>query len=69
MLDTTEGTIAWRVHEARKKLRDEMTRLLKDPTPVEAKRRARRISHMRDRPEMWTAAIGQLLGDGNGHVA
>ncbi|MCB9660465.1 MAG: sigma-70 family RNA polymerase sigma factor [Polyangiales bacterium] len=69
VLDTTEGTIAWRVHEARKKLRDEMTRLLKDPTPVEAKRRARRISHMRDRPEMWTAAIGQLLGDGNGHVA
>jgi RNA polymerase sigma-70 factor (ECF subfamily) len=69
VLDTTEGTIAWRVHEARKKLREEMARLQKDPTPTAIKRRARRISHMRDKPEMWTAAIGQLLGDGGGRVA
>jgi RNA polymerase sigma-70 factor (ECF subfamily) len=69
VLDTTEGTIAWRVHEARKKLREEMARLQKDPTPTDIKRRARRISHMRDKPEMWTAAIGQLLGDGGGRVA
>ena len=69
VLDTTEGTIAWRVHEARKKLRKEMARLQKDPTPVEVKQRARTISQMRDKPEMWTAIIGQLLGDGKGHVA
>lgn len=35
VLDTTEGTIAWRVHEARRKMRDVMSKMLKDPTPVE----------------------------------
>lgn len=69
VLETTEGTIAWRVHEARRKLREEITRLQKDPTPTIFQKRARRISHMRDKPEVWTVAIGQLLGDGGGHVA
>lgn len=35
VLDTTEGTIAWRVHEARRKMREGMAKMLKDPTPVE----------------------------------
>ena len=35
VLETTEGTIAWRVHEARRKMRECMQKALKDPTPVE----------------------------------
>lgn len=35
VLETTEGTIAWRVHEARRKMHDAMAKMLKDPTPVE----------------------------------
>jgi RNA polymerase sigma-70 factor (ECF subfamily) len=35
VLETTEGTIAWRVHEARRKMRERMARMLKDPTPVQ----------------------------------
>ncbi len=69
VLETTEGTIAWRVHEARRKLRCELERLQKDPTPVVFQKRARRISHMRDRPDMLQAAIGQLLGESSGRVA
>jgi len=34
VLDSTEGTIAWRVHEARRKMRETMAKILKDPTPV-----------------------------------
>ena len=35
VLNTTEGTVAWRVHEARRKLREAMAKMLKDPTPVQ----------------------------------
>src|SRR5690606_1941594 len=35
VLETTEGTIAWRVHEARRKMQEVMSKMLKDPTPVE----------------------------------
>lgn len=35
VLETTEGTIAWRVHEARRKMRHSMQKMLKDPTPVQ----------------------------------
>lgn len=35
VLETTEGTIAWRVHEARRKMRETMQKMLKDPTPIE----------------------------------
>jgi len=44
VLDASEGTIAWRVHEARKQLRKTMERLQKEPTPMPFKTRARRIS-------------------------
>ena len=38
VLETTEGTVAWRVHEARSQLRKTMDRLLRDPTPLPQKR-------------------------------
>ncbi len=44
VLESTEGTIAWRVHEARNQMRATMERLQKEPTPVPVRRRARRIS-------------------------
>ena len=44
VLDTTEGTIAWRVHEARTQLRRIVARYEKEPTPLPARERARRIS-------------------------
>ena len=34
VLDTTEGTIAWRIHEARKQMRAAIDHALKDPTPL-----------------------------------
>jgi RNA polymerase sigma-70 factor (ECF subfamily) len=34
VLETTEGTIAWRIHEARKQMRAQLEVMLKDPTPV-----------------------------------
>jgi RNA polymerase sigma-70 factor (ECF subfamily) len=34
VLETTEGTISWRVHEARNQLRGTMERLQRDPTPL-----------------------------------
>jgi len=44
VLDSTEGTIAWRVHEARAQMRVAMERLQKEPTPLPVRHRARRIS-------------------------
>ena len=40
VLDTTEGTIAWRIHEARKQMRQAIEATLKDPTPVRLPLRA-----------------------------
>ena len=34
VLDTTEPTVAWRVHEARKRLRVSMEKLAREPTPL-----------------------------------
>lgn len=34
VLETTEGTIAWRIHEARKQMRAALDAMMKDPTPV-----------------------------------
>jgi RNA polymerase sigma-70 factor (ECF subfamily) len=44
VLDTTEGTIAWRVHEARAQLRTTIEKLQKDPTPVPVRERARQVN-------------------------
>jgi len=40
VLDTSEGTIAWRIHEARKQMRAALDRAFKDPTPVQLARKA-----------------------------
>ncbi|MDQ3035021.1 MAG: RNA polymerase sigma factor [Myxococcota bacterium] len=34
VLETTEGTIAWRIHEARKQMRNALDSMFKDPTPL-----------------------------------
>lgn len=34
VLETTEGTVAWRVHAARDQIRQHIERLTKDPTPL-----------------------------------
>ncbi|MFW5921378.1 MAG: RNA polymerase sigma factor, partial [Polyangiales bacterium] len=44
VLETSEGTIAWRVHEARRRLTKEIERLQKEPTPVPVRERVRKIS-------------------------
>lgn len=44
VLDTSEGTIAWRVHEARRLLRKRMVAAKDEPVSEEVKRRAKRIS-------------------------
>lgn len=49
VLDTTEGTIAWRIHEARKQMRVALDRALKDPTPVVLAKKARQESEERPR--------------------
>ncbi len=36
VLETTEGTIAWRIHEARKQMRNALDGMFKDPTPLRA---------------------------------
>ena len=40
VLETTEGTIAWRIHEARKQMREALDAMLKDPTPLKLQLRA-----------------------------
>lgn len=60
VLSTTEGTIAWRVHEARRQLKKEMERLQKEPTPTHIRRRARKISDY-DLSQRLDAAIQQLM--------
>ncbi|HHH31259.1 MAG TPA: RNA polymerase sigma factor [Polyangiaceae bacterium] len=65
VLESTEGTIAWRVHEARRKMKDTMTRLLKDPTPVKrleaaAENRRRRAQELRE-PRTLEGALASLL--------
>ena len=44
VLGANEGTVAWRVHEARKQLREKMEQARKEPTPSHIRRRAKKIS-------------------------
>lgn len=60
VLETTEGTIAWRVHEARRKMRDTMGRLLKDPTPVERLKAAEANRRRREEPKQPPTLEGAL---------
>ena len=61
VLETSEGTVAWRVHEARRQLRKTMRRLLKEPTPVHIKQRARKISEEHDVGVRMEMAIQALM--------
>jgi RNA polymerase sigma-70 factor (ECF subfamily) len=62
VLDTTEGTIAWRVHEARRKMREGMAKMLKDPTPVERLKVAElRRRHDDDAPRTLESALAALV--------
>lgn len=66
VLDTTEGTIAWRVHEARRKMRESMSKMLKDPTPVERLRvaeenRRRRGEDHAEAPRTLEHALAALV--------
>lgn len=44
VLDSTEGTIAWRVHEARSQMKGTMERLQREPTTSLVRSRAKKIS-------------------------
>lgn len=44
VLDTTEGTIAWRIHEARKRMRTTIAKLEREPTTQKARQKAARLS-------------------------
>ncbi|MEM7604635.1 MAG: sigma-70 family RNA polymerase sigma factor [Myxococcota bacterium] len=48
VLNTSEGTVAWRVHEARRLLRENMQKAERSPTPDHIQRRAKRISGEHD---------------------
>ncbi|HJL15486.1 MAG TPA: RNA polymerase sigma factor [Sandaracinaceae bacterium LLY-WYZ-13_1] len=63
VLDTTEGTIAWRVHEARRKMRDVMAKMLKDPTPVERVKVAElnRQRRQEESPRSLESALASLV--------
>ncbi|HEY8429826.1 MAG TPA: RNA polymerase sigma factor [Sandaracinaceae bacterium] len=62
VLETTEGTIAWRVHEARRKMQEVMSKMLKDPTPVERLRAARENRARRaEQPPTLEHALGALV--------
>lgn len=66
VLETTEGTVAWRVHEARRRMRDAMAKLLKDPTPVERLKvaelnRARNEELREERPRTLESALAALV--------
>jgi RNA polymerase sigma-70 factor (ECF subfamily) len=61
VLETTEGTIAWRVHEARRQLRASLERIEDQRTPTHALERAREVGRYRFHGDMLEAAIAQLL--------
>lgn len=56
VLDTTEGTIAWRVHEARRQLREAIERFQHEPSPAGWLERARRVRE-HDRAEGGTEPL------------
>lgn len=64
VLETSDGTVAWRVHEARRQLREHMDRLQREPTPKAVKLRARKISEERDVGQRLEQIVAALLPDG-----
>ncbi|MEM9069650.1 MAG: sigma-70 family RNA polymerase sigma factor [Myxococcota bacterium] len=63
VLGTSEGTVAWRVHEARRQLTKHMERLEREPTPKHIRVRARKISQEHDPGARLEQAIAALLPD------
>lgn len=61
VLGTNEGTVAWRVHEARRQLKANMERLQKEPTPKHIEIRARKISREHDAGARLEQAIAALM--------
>ncbi len=61
VLDTTEGTVAWRIHEARRQLRATLDELEDQRTPASATERAREVSRHRFQGDVLAAAIAALL--------
>lgn len=63
VLESTEGTIAWRVHEARRQMRDRMAQMLEDPTPVERLKVAELNRQRRDEaaPRSLESALASLV--------
>lgn len=61
VLESTEGTIAWRVHEARKQMRQTMEKFQREPTPTGVRTRARKISDEHQRHGI-DAALALLAG-------
>jgi RNA polymerase sigma-70 factor (ECF subfamily) len=47
VLETTESTVAWRVHEARKQLRHTIEKLTREPTPLPRHKRVRVAAELR----------------------
>lgn len=64
VLETSDGTVAWRVHEARRQLREHMDRLQREPTPKAVKVRARKISEERDVGARLEQIVAALLPGG-----
>lgn len=64
VLETSDGTVAWRVHEARRQLREHMDRLQREPTPKAVKIRARKISEERDVGQRLEQIVAALLPGG-----
>ncbi len=61
VLDTSEGTVAWRVHEARRQLRTKMDALQREPTPTHIRLRAQRISENPDPAARLEEALAALV--------
>ncbi len=59
VLGTTEGTVSWRVHEARRQLRTRMN--AQDPTPTEFTHRARRVVREGDPARRYDLALAALV--------
>jgi RNA polymerase sigma-70 factor (ECF subfamily) len=60
VLETTEGTIAWRIHEARKQMRQAIEGALKDPTPLRLPQPARVNAEIPESPPSLEMALALL---------
>ncbi|MEM1415046.1 MAG: sigma-70 family RNA polymerase sigma factor [Myxococcota bacterium] len=64
VLDTTEGTVSWRVHEARRRLRLAMEKLEKDPTPARFATHAGHIAREADPGRRFDLVLAALTSLG-----